>query len=130
MREVYEVTQYVRVNGEEDWHCVTLWRRLKYGEIPQTEMWTITDFEEARQTFKADTTFFGNKPLLKINNYYEDLGSGPLTLKEKQFNCIEIKTEYAPYSTTIESLASMLKSDDFLAYLKDRGFTHCPLKNF
>ena len=129
MREVYEVTEFVRVNGEKDWHCITFWRHLRYGEIPQTKIFTITDFEEARQTFEADETLFGSKPLLKINNYYESLGSGPLTMKEKHFKSVEVKIEYTPYSTTIESLASMLKSDDFLAYLKDRGFTQCPLKN-
>lgn len=129
MREVYEVTQYVKVNGEKDWHCITFWRDLRYGEIPQTEEQTITDFEEARKILGADITFFGNKPLLSINNYYDNLSGGALTLKEKQFECVEIKTEYAPYSTTIERLANMLKSDDFLEYLKDRGFTHCPLKN-
>lgn len=57
MKEVYEVTEYVRVNGEEDWHCVTFWRYLEYGEMPQTKMLIITDFEEARQSFEADTTF-------------------------------------------------------------------------
>ena len=50
-------------------------------------------------------------------------------MKEKHFKSVEVKIEYTPYSTTIENLASMLKSDDFLAYLRDRGFTQCPLKN-
>lgn len=129
MREVYEVTEFVRVNGEEEWHCITFWRVLRYGEIPKTKIFTLIDFEEARQTFEADETLFGCKPLLKIDNYYGGLSSGPLTMKEKHFESVEVKIKYAPYSTTIKTLASMLKSDDFLAYLKDRGFTQCPLKN-
>ena len=134
MKKIYDRRVLVKVDGWKEFDDTSIFRHLKYKDedyANQEHFYRFETFEEAREEIekgfilnaKSTTTFFTNKPKLKINTESSFFES-PITMTEKSFKPIEVKIVYEEEKhISIKELADLLDADSFCEYLNDRNIS-------
>lgn len=131
MKQLYNYRMLVSINGES-YRDTSYWDHIKYlepekaktretEEIPFDEVY---NFAEGIMNTERGKTFFLKKRYIKFS-FSDDFY--PVYVYEKTKSTIKVKEEYLPFSCSMKNLAELLKAEDFIEYLKDRGITTCPL---
>ena len=130
MLKVYNVTDYVSINGGE-WCEVGYGYRVTDQELYDTVPLNFMSFESAYDYLSSnalhrvyrDVSFFRKKPVICVNYMY-----GCDTARYTHFNTMAYKTTYKEWSdVTLEWIMKNLSADQCIQYLKDRGMTACPI---
>lgn len=131
MKELYNYRMLVSIDGKE-YRDTSIWNHIRYlnPEEAKTRETIEMTFEETYDIVAAimnaekGVTFFRKRKYIKFS--FAD-SFEPEYLYEGTKKKIQIKEEYLPFSCSMESLAGLLNSEDFISYLKDRGISTCPM---
>ena len=131
MKELYNYRMLVSIDGKE-YRDTSIWNHIRYlnSEEAKTRETVEMSFDEAYDIAEAiintekGITFFRKRRYIKFS--FAD-SFEPEYLYEGTKKKIRVKEEYLPFSCSVESLAGLLYSEDFISYLKDRGISTCPM---
>lgn len=131
MKELYNYRMLVSIDGKE-YRDTSIWNHIRYLNPEETktmetvemsfdEVYNIAD---AIMNAEKGITFFRKRKYIKFS--FAD-SFEPEYLYEGTKKKIQIKEEYLSFSCSMEKLARLLDSEDFISYLKDRGISTCPM---
>ena len=128
MLNIYKVTPYVSINNQE-WREVYNrggLRMCKFEGNHEVQLLDNATFEECYNTrligVYKDTSFFRNKPLIRIEYSYCDDET------YKNFDSISYKLAYTEVKNiSLQRIMSEFPADEAIQYLKERGITTCPI---
>lgn len=131
MKKLVNLRCYVAI-GDEEFRDTSIWTHLEYIDENLTETIELNynNFADAYTAVQdgkilnaeTDFTFWRSKPVIKIPNI-ETIVADRIT--EKTFTSLKVKWvwEEPTMNYTLKDLYTMLKSEQMVDWLKDRGIT-------
>lgn len=131
MKKLVNLRCYVAI-GDEEFRDTSIWTHLEYIDENLTETIELNynNFADAYTAVQdgkilnaeTDFTFWRSKPVIKIPNI-ETIVADHIT--EKTFTSLKVKWvwEEPTMNYTLKDLYTMLKSEQMVDWLKDRGIT-------
>lgn len=131
MKKLVNLRCYVAI-GDEEFRDTSIWTHLEYIDENLTETIELNynNFADAYTAVQdgkilnaeTDFTFWRSKPVIKIPNI-ETVITDRIT--EKTFTSLKVKWiwEEPTMNYTLKDLYAMLKSEQMVDWLKDRGIT-------
>lgn len=132
MKQLYDYRMLVSIDGKP-YRDTSFFKHIVYIEPEKAvtfeshEMPFEEIYEKVDSIMNAERgkTFLLKRKYVKFS--FASFSFSSAYLYEKDKSTIRIKKEYIPFSCSMEHLSSLLDSEDFIEYLKDRGFNTYPL---